>query len=127
VGAARRVVRNFRLPVRRVRVGRAEQLTEVPTAADLLIRRTYPIGKSVGALSRAERLARKFGLNIKSEPTRQILNSLDDTCESFISRFRKSSIRREFPKEFLNETIEDALESGNTTVRKLLTNGKYVK
>lgn len=72
-------------------------------------------------------LARKLKMNINSPTTRQVLNSLDDTVESFISAYRKPSVRGKLPGEFLNLTVEEALKSGNTTVRKLLTDGRFVK
>lgn len=45
----------------------------------------------------------------------------------FIGEFRQGSIRREFPSEFMNMTVEDALKSGNSKVRKLLTDGRFVR
>jgi RHS repeat-associated protein len=88
--------------------------------------RSGPIARSVGAMSRAERLARKLKMNVNSPTTRQVLNSLDDTVGSFIRQFRKGSITRELPSEVLGMTVEDAL-SYSTKVRKLLTNGRFVK
>jgi RHS repeat-associated protein len=89
--------------------------------------RSGPIMKSLGSASRAEMLARKLKMNIQSPTTRQVLNSLDDTVESFISKYRTPSIRSKLPGEFLNLTVEEALRSGNTTVRKLLIDSRFVK
>jgi hypothetical protein len=86
-----------------------------------------PIMRSLGAASKAEMLAKKLNLNINSPVARQVLNSLDQTVESFINTYRKGSIKSVFPGEYLNMTVEDALRSGNTTVRKLLTDGRFVK
>ncbi|MCS4238491.1 RHS repeat-associated protein [Myroides gitamensis] len=86
-----------------------------------------PIIKSIGAASKAEMLAKKLKMNINSPTTRQVLNSLDEPVESFISTYRKSSIRAEIPGQYLNQTVEEALRSGNTTLRKLLTDGRFVK
>lgn len=44
-----------------------------------------------------------------------------------ISTYRKSSIRSEIPGQFLKQTVEEALKSGNTTIRKLLTDGRFIK
>ncbi len=99
----------------------------IARGAKKVLPRSGPILKSVGAASRAEMLARKLKLNINSPTTRQVLNSLDDTVDSFISQFRKPSIRSELPGEFLNGTVEEALRSGNTTVRKLLIDSRFVK
>ena len=86
-----------------------------------------PIINSLGAASRSQMLAKKLKMNINSPTARQVLNSLDDTVESFISVYRKSSIRGKLPGEFLSLTVEEALKSGNTTVRKLLTDGRFIK
>jgi hypothetical protein len=86
-----------------------------------------PIAKGVGAASKAEMLARRLKLNLNSPTTRQVLNSLDESVETFISKYRKSSVRSEIPGEYLNKTVEEALNSGNSTMRKLLTDGRYVK
>jgi RHS repeat-associated protein len=86
-----------------------------------------PIMHGLGAASRAEMLAIKLKMNINSATTRQVLNSLDETVESFISKYRKSSITNEMPGQFMKQTVEEALKSGNTTVRKLLTDGRFVK
>jgi len=85
------------------------------------------IMRSLGAASRAEMLASKLKLNINSPVARQVLNSLDEPVESFITTYRKASIRSVFPGEYLNMTVEEALRSGNTTVRKLLIDGRFVK
>jgi RHS repeat-associated protein len=86
-----------------------------------------PIIKNLGAASRAEMLAMKLKLNINSPTTRQLLNNLDKTVEAFIGQFRKASIRAELPGGYLNKTVEEALTSGNTTVRKLLIDNRFVK
>jgi DNA replication protein DnaC len=39
----------------------------------------------------------------------------------------EASIRGEMPGEFLNKTVEEALLAGNSTVRKLLTSGRFAK
>ncbi|WP_155990222.1 RHS repeat domain-containing protein [Terrimonas ferruginea] len=86
-----------------------------------------PIMIAVGAASRAEMIARKFKMNLNSAPTRQVLNSLDETVDSFISKYRKASIRSEMPGEFLNLTVQEALEKGRSTVRKLLIDNRFIK
>jgi hypothetical protein len=88
--------------------------------------RSGPIPRSVGAMSRAERIARKFGLNAESAPTRQVLNSLDDTVESFVGQFRRGKIRRELPGEVMGMTVEEAL-GHSSKVRKLLSDGRFAK
>ena len=85
------------------------------------------ISNSNKVVTNAEKLARILKLNINSPTTQQILNNLDKTVESFISNFRQSSIKSQFPGEFLNKTLKEALKSGNTTVRKLLTDRRFIK
>lgn len=72
-------------------------------------------------------LARKLNMNISSPTTRQVLNNLDETVNNSISKFRKPSIRSEFPEEYLEVTVGEALKRGNTTVKKLLTEKRFVK
>ena len=78
---------------------------------------------------RLERLAKKLKLNIDSPTTRQLLDNLDKTVDGYISLFRSPTIRGKVPGEFLNKTVGEALRSGNTTIRKLLTSGrdKFIK
>jgi hypothetical protein len=49
------------------------------------------------------------------------------TVSDYIGRFRKGSINRVFPGEFLDKTIEDALRTGGSDVRKLLIDRRFVK
>jgi hypothetical protein len=72
-------------------------------------------------------IAKKLHLNTSSSTTKEIIKNLDQTVESFISKYRKGSIKSEFPAEFLEQTIEKALNSGNTTVRKLLIDKRFMK
>lgn len=72
-------------------------------------------------------LAKKYKLNINSPITQQIIDSLDKSVDSFISTYRESSIRAEVPSEFINQTVEEALKNGNSTIRKLLTDGRFIK
>ena len=88
--------------------------------------RSWPIGRSVGAMSRAEALARKLKLNVNSPTTRQVLNSLDDKVSDFIGQFRQGSIQRKLPSEVLEMTVEQALKH-STAVRKLLIDGRFAK
>lgn len=105
--------------------GSAESAAVRETTSSALPR-SGPIGRSVGAMSRAEALARKLGMNVNSPTTRQVLNSLDMTCEQFIGAFRRGSINKEFPSECFKMTLEEAL-SYSTKVKKLLVDGRFVK
>jgi hypothetical protein len=103
------------------------RLVDLGKAAEEGLPNSESIMRSLGAASRSEMLAKKFKMNINSPTTRQVLNSLDESVESFISIYRKSSIRSEIPGQFLKQTVEEALKIGNTTMRKLLTDGRFVK
>jgi len=85
-----------------------------------------PIIQSAGAMSRAEALAQKLGLNIESPTARQVLNSLDDRAIDFIGKFRKGSIWREFLGELRDATVEEALRY-SSKARKLLLDNRFIK
>jgi hypothetical protein len=77
-------------------------------------------------MSRAERAARRHGLNVNSETSQQVLRNLDTKVKDFVARLRKGSINRELPSEVKEMTIEQALDH-SSKVRKLLINSEYVK
>ena len=79
------------------------------------------------AARRADRLAKELGLNSDSPTTRQLLTHVDLRVDAFISAFRRSGIRQEFPAEFLEMTVEEALRRRNSTVRKLLLDRRFAK
>jgi RHS repeat-associated protein len=107
--------------------GYASKAKLAARATEKVLANSGPIIRGVGAASKAEMLAIKFKLNINSPVARQVLNSLDQTVESFINTYRKGSIKSVFPAEYLDKTVEEALKSGNTTVRKLLIDSRFVK
>ena len=49
------------------------------------------------------------------------------TVQDYASTYMKGSAARQIPGEFMNMSVKDALESGNTTVRKLLTALRFQK
>jgi hypothetical protein len=73
-----------------------------------------------------EQLAQKFKLNLNSPTGRQVVDNLDETVQSFVSRFRKAAILRELPTEVLSLTVAEGLKF-STKVRKLLIDGRFVK
>ncbi|MBL7880432.1 MAG: RHS repeat-associated core domain-containing protein, partial [Chryseobacterium gambrini] len=73
------------------------------------------------------KLAKLLKLNINSPTTISILENVDNTVQEFISTHRKGSIKAVFPAEYLDSTVKEALQSGNTTVRKLLTDSRFLK
>ncbi|WP_438029692.1 hypothetical protein [Sorangium sp. So ce233] len=88
--------------------------------------RSGPIARSVGAMSRAEALARELGLNANSPTTRQVLNSLDMPAKQFVGQFRKGGALRELPGEVLDLSVEDTLQYSHK-VKKLLIDGRFAK
>lgn len=59
--------------------------------------------------------------------TQVILKNLNIEVGKFIENFRKAGILGEVPGEFKHQTVEQALKSGNITIRKLLTNKRFEK
>ena len=86
-----------------------------------------PIPRSVGAMSRAEQLARKLKMNVDSPTTRQVLNNIDENVGVFIKKYREGGIYRELPWDEIKDlTLEKALQHSHK-VRKLLTDGRWLK
>jgi len=56
-----------------------------------------------------------------------VLKNSDMTVDKFITKFRLDSFRGKMPSEVLNRTVRQALESGNTTARKLLIDARFAK
>ena len=77
------------------------------------------------AARRADRLAKALGLNSDSPTTRQLLTHLDMRVDA--SAFRRAGIRQEFPAEFLEMTVQEALQQRDSTVRKLLLDRRFAK
>jgi hypothetical protein len=71
----------------------------------------------------AEAFAREVGLQVDSPA----VQNRHLTVDQFISEFRKASVRSEMPGEALPMTVEEALRAGDTTVHKLLTDGRFAK
>ncbi len=92
-----------------------------------ILEESRALARSLGAASRAEILARQLGLNVQSLTTRQLLSHLDMQVSEFISTFRQAGIRAEFPAEFLQMSIEEALRSRHPTVRKLLIDRRFAQ
>jgi RHS repeat-associated protein len=71
--------------------------------------------------------AQRFARTVKLPADNPAVVNRGLSVDEFISRFRAASIRRKFPGEFLSQTVEQALRSGNPTVRKLLTSREWAK
>jgi len=78
-------------------------------------------------MSDTKGLAKKIRLNANSPTTQHLLQNREMKVVDFIGKFRRGNIKAVFPSEFLKKTIEDALKSRDTTVRKLLTDSEYFK
>ncbi len=72
-----------------------------------------------------------FELNSNAKKKRVRLDLSEDdqnmTVDDFVAKYLKASVRRRLGGEFLQRTVREALESGNSTVRKLLIRGDYRK
>jgi RHS repeat-associated protein len=81
---------------------------------------TGAVGPGVGLL----KLAQRYGLNLNSEKSRQILDNLDMSVEEFVGKYRWGSIKRAPGWTFDGMTVREALDAG---ARKLLTDGRFSK
>lgn len=73
------------------------------------------------------KLAKSLKLNATSPTSKSILENADLTVQEFISAHRQGGIKEVFPEEYLESTVKEALKSGDTTVRKLLTDNRFLK
>ena len=69
----------------------------------------------------------KFARTVHLSPTNPAVLNRGMSVQEFISEFRDASVLRKFPSEELDSTVEDALRGGDSTVRKLLTDGRFAK
>jgi uncharacterized protein RhaS with RHS repeats len=85
-------------------------------------------GSGSGGLGAEEQqIAKDLNLNASSPSTVQIIRNRALKVSDYIGKFRKASVRQAMPGEYLDQTVEQALRSGNETVRKLLMRGDYAK
>jgi RHS repeat-associated protein len=77
------------------------------------------VGPGVGAL----RFAKRIGLS--ADDPAVVNRSM--TVQEYIGKFRKGSVLRKFPTDMLGGTVEEALRTGDSTVRKLLTDRRFSK
>jgi hypothetical protein len=82
---------------------------------------------SGGGQNPASSWGRQYGLNGNSPTTQNLYSNRGMKVDQFISRFRKGGIREVFPSEYMNMTVDEALQQGGSTVRKLLVNGRFVR
>ena len=95
--------------------------------AQLLVH-NCPVGgagtdEAAQAAAKSLQFEKKIGINVNSLA---VVNRAM-SARAFIGQFRKASVLGEFPAEFLDQTVEQALTSGDSTVRKLLTDGRFAK
>jgi hypothetical protein len=93
------------------------------TAASI---RSLTLGAVLG-VEADTKIASKLGLKLESATSRHVFENRAMTVSDYIGKFRKGSINRVFPGEFLDKTVEDALRRGGSDVRKLLTDLRFVK
>jgi RHS repeat-associated protein len=70
------------------------------------------------------KLAQKYGLNLNSEKSRQILQDLDMSVEEFVGKYRLGSVKQAAGWKFDGMTVKQALDAG---AQKLLTDGRFSK
>lgn len=66
-----------------------------------------------------------FARKVKLAPDNPAVINRGMPVQDFVSQFRNAKILRELPGEVLDMSVEDALRAGNSTVRKLLTDGRW--
>jgi RHS repeat-associated protein len=81
---------------------------------------TGAVGPGAGLL----KLAQRYGLNLGSAKSRQILESLDMSVEEFIGKYKLGSIKQAPGWRFGGMSVREALDAG---ARKLLTDGRFDK
>ena len=74
---------------------------------------------------------RDLNMSPNSSTTRQVFENRNLTADKYIEKFRDAGVRDVFPKEYMQKTVEECLNVnksfGGTTLRKLLTNGRWAK
>jgi RHS repeat-associated protein len=91
-----------------------------PLAGYAALGETGAVGPGVGLL----KLAQRYGLNLSSAKSRQILESLDMSVEEFIGKYKLGSIKQAPGWRFDGMSVREALDAG---ARKLLTDGRFDK
>ncbi|HET6228754.1 MAG TPA: hypothetical protein VFE05_01670 [Longimicrobiaceae bacterium] len=71
--------------------------------------------------------AKRLGLNKASKNTQELFRNRLTKVADYINKFRKGSIRREIPTDYLKKTVDEALREGGSKVRKLLTDKRFLK
>ena len=88
---------------------------------------TGSVGSGAGDVAAANRFARQMRLPADSP----VVQHRSMTVADFVSKYRKASVRSQLPGEYLGMTVEDALKAAagekNTTVRKMLIDGRFSK
>ena len=69
----------------------------------------------------------RFARAVKLAVDNPAVANMGMDVQSFVSAFREAKVLRMLPGDVLNMTVEQALKSGNSTVRKLLTDGRWAK
>ena len=95
-----------------------------------MIAGTTPVlvhNEGVGGCGSAFRSDAEAARGLRLPPKSPAAANRSMTVREFVSTFRKASVARELGDEFMNMTVEQALRSGDTTVRKLLIDGRFAK
>jgi len=71
-------------------------------------------------------LGKKYGLNITSKTSLEVLTNLEMKAADWISKYRKASIY-EVLEDVGDKTLKELLDSSDKTTRKLLIDGRFAK
>jgi hypothetical protein len=80
----------------------------------------------VGA-AHMDEFAEAFARKVKLPVTNPAVLNRHLTVSEYVAQFRKASVRREIPGEYLDLPVEIALLEGNSTLRKLLVDARFAK
>jgi len=99
--------------------GAAAFIPFLPAGSSKLVRG----GAAAADAANSANFAKKVGLGADS----LVVMNRSMKVTDYISKYRKGSVRSEMPSQYLNMTVEQALLDKNSTVRKLLVDGRFAK
>jgi RHS repeat-associated protein len=95
----------------------------VPAGEAALVGRTATAGR-LGWISGEQGFA---GLGAGRNIAEILAQNRNMTVADFVGKYLRGSVKEVLPREFLDMTVQEALDSGNTTIIKLLKRSKYWK
>lgn len=90
-----------------------------------------PIGTGAALLPKLSpqvmKFAEKYGLEATSKISQNILRNLDMPVIKWLGKFAKGDWQERFPRQLLNGTVRDAIASGDSAARKIMTQIRFLK